>query len=228
MSGFGIIDHERQMVGDNAFNKTLDGRKDKIGYLFGHSWRHILNKGYDILEIKPGIGLYYENKITDNYYFGDQLTTDDVLKMIDSGKLSEHSIGFDYDTRNIEVLKDSNGEKYELIKEVKLIEGSIVPAGMNPLTPFLGFKNAETTEEKIKHLQSQYKKTVDILKINGLTDDAYLIAENELKNIEKMFQELNPFEVMNALNNQPQTKQQIVPRETFNLTEIQKLLTKKL
>jgi phage head maturation protease len=98
--------------------------------------------------IEDGNGLAYESQI------GKHALGVDFIKMVESGLISEHSIGFISVKKN--QLKD-NADITE-ITEIKLYEGSSLTAwGANPLTPLTGLK-AEVDVDKIVEQQKAIEK----------------------------------------------------------------------
>ncbi len=86
-------------------------------------------------------GLYYESKV------GKHNLGQDYIKMIESGLIAEHSIGF-------KTLREQKSGEANQIHEVMLFEGSSLTAwGANEATPLLGMKNMNNIEQ----IQDQIK-----------------------------------------------------------------------
>lgn len=174
LSTFNIIDSDNQVVAETAYNKTVKERKNDIFFLFAHSWTKILQKGYSVLQ--PDIfGLYYETKITPELYADEDIPFDDILKIIENGGAQEHSVHIQYTENNAVMQKDANGKEYELLKDVRLIEGSILPAGANPMTPLASIKKL-----KPRCIIDAYDNAKKALKIKGLHDKTYKNIESNL------------------------------------------------
>src|SRR5690606_16928609 len=75
-------------------------------------------------------------------------------------------------------IKDNNGVR--VIKEIKLWEGSAVPLGANPSTPFNGFKSANT----IKEANDYIAKITKLFRNGNLTDDGFAQLEFALKQLQ--------------------------------------------
>ena len=85
-------------------------------------------------------GLAYESQV------GSHEGGEDFIKMVESGLITEHSIGFKIIKRNQiqsyeNYIKNTSSGQYE-ITEIKLYEGSSLTAwGANPLTPITSLKS---------------------------------------------------------------------------------------
>ncbi|MDR1155069.1 MAG: HK97 family phage prohead protease [Bacteroidales bacterium] len=120
-------------------------------------------------------GLYFEAKLDDI-----PLVRDTVIPQYKSGTLNQHSIGFCY--VKFEWEEDSECGDVCEVYEVELYEGSVVTAGCNENTPFLGFKSM-TTEQVAQAHRELDKITVklskfDRIKIKQLFDSLITKAED--------------------------------------------------
>jgi hypothetical protein len=103
-----------------------------------------------ILELKEDAkGLYYESQV------GTHNLGRDFLKMVESGLITEHSIGF-------KVIKEDKKSDANYMTELKLWEGSSLTAwGANSETPITGLKSltAEQIHDRVKSLERFCKNT---------------------------------------------------------------------
>ena len=150
-SRFGNVDSDGDIIKAGAFAKTLKEQGPKsaqprIKHLMNHNPSMPLGK---IIELKEdSTGLVYESQV------GTHALGQDFIKMVESGLITEHSIGYRTIKRN--QLQDYAGYQknpsmgmFE-ITEAKLFEGSSLTAwGANPLTPLTGLKNAVNIDSVI-------------------------------------------------------------------------------
>jgi len=142
-SHFGNVDADGDIIVQGAFSKTINengpkSSKFRIKHLFNHDPSQPLGV---IQELKEDtIGLYYESKV------GTHGLGQDFIKMVDSGLISEHSIGFQtMQSKEIQSYEEyqKNREKgWKEITQIKLWEGSSLSAwGANEMTPLTGMKD---------------------------------------------------------------------------------------
>jgi HK97 family phage prohead protease len=109
-------------------------------------------------------GLYFEAKLDDI-----PLVRDTVIPQYKSGTLNQHSIGYCYvkiELPDERAMGDPLGQICE-VYEVELYEGSVVTAGCNENTPFLGFKSL-TTEQVAQAYKELDKITVKLSKFDRI------------------------------------------------------------
>jgi HK97 family phage prohead protease len=120
-------------------------------------------------------GLYFEAKLDDI-----PLVRDTVIPQYKSGTLNQHSIGFCY----VKFEWTEDGEYGDVceVNELELYEGSVVTAGCNENTPFLGFKSM--TPEQVAQAHRELDKITvklskfDRIKIKQLFDSLITEAED--------------------------------------------------
>jgi len=145
-SKFDNVDSDGDIIRKGAFTKTIKENFSRIKHLMNHNPSQPLGVIKSLIE--DGNGLAYESQI------GKHALGVDFIKMVESGLISEHSIGFISVKKN--QLKD-NADITE-ITEIKLYEGSSLTAwGANPLTPLTGLK-AEFDVDKIVEQQKAIEK----------------------------------------------------------------------
>ena len=140
-SDFNSIDSDGDIIKPGAFQKSISqngpqSSKPRIKHLLNHD----SSKPLGVLEVlkEDTKGLYYESRL------GTHSLGVDFIKMVDSGLISEHSIGFQ--TVKYNQLKPWNewkqGEAARELTELKLYEGSSLTAwGANMNTPLTGLKS---------------------------------------------------------------------------------------
>ena len=135
-SRFDNVDSDGDIIRQGAFAKTINengpqSANPRVKHLMNHNVTQPLG-ALQVLK-EDATGLYYESQV------GSHSLGQDFIKMVESGLITEHSIGFRTVKRN--EIKQDGATVYE-IKEVKLFEGSSLTAwGANPLTPVTGLKS---------------------------------------------------------------------------------------
>ena len=104
--------------------------------------------------------------------------------MVDSGLISEHSIGFQ--TVKYNQLKPWNewkpGEAAKELTELKLYEGSSLTAwGANMNTPLTGLK----TEQKVRKINDRIDILIKSLRDGTFSDETFDLLEIELKQMQQ-------------------------------------------
>lgn len=142
-SRFDNVDSDGDIIRQGAFTKTINengpqSANPRVKHLMNHNVTQPLG-ALQVLK-EDATGLYYESQV------GSHSLGQDFIKMVESGLITEHSIGFRTVKRN--QLQDYEGYQknpaggWFEIKEVKLFEGSSLTAwGANPLTPVTGLKS---------------------------------------------------------------------------------------
>lgn len=150
-SAFNNVDSDGDIIRPGAFAKSIaetgpGSARPRIKHLLNHNPSQPLGVIQSLKE--DSYGLMYESKI------GSHSLGKDFIKMVESGLVSEHSIGF----RTIKEEKKDHNE----ILEVKLFEGSSLTAwGANEMTPLIGLKNmnVDTLSDRIKQIEKFCKET---------------------------------------------------------------------
>lgn len=142
-SKFNNVDSDGDIIRPGAFTKTIrengpQSSLPRIKHLLNHDPSLPLGVLKSLTE--DSYGLLYESQI------GSHEGGEDFIKMVESGLITEHSIGFKIIKRNLiqsyeNYLKNPSAGQYE-ITEIKLFEGSSLTAwGANPLTPITSLKS---------------------------------------------------------------------------------------
>lgn len=161
-SAFNVVDSYGDVVMPGAFAKTIaeqgpKSRQPRIKHLLNHDVSQPLGK---IIELKEdAYGLYYESEI------GSHSLGEDFLKMVDSGLITEHSIGYRVVRQTSSKSKtEENGREVEVevtqLLELKLYEGSSLTGwGVNQYTPLVSGAKADTDKlaERVKKLEKFIK-----------------------------------------------------------------------
>lgn len=193
---FGNKDLDGDIIESGSFTKTIRERgpqgKGLIKYLLDHNKEKSVALITNLYEDDKG--LKYEAKI------GTHFAGQDFQKMVESGLINQHSVGF----ITIKEMFDSQS-KANRIKEIMLLEGSAVQfLGANPETTFIDLKSesdafeylaklekfvktSDATDETLEKLENQLKSLLEVLKPASTTsnekeaDKTNLISLNDLK-----------------------------------------------
>lgn len=167
-------DSDGDIISPTAFSKTLQERgvnskKSRIVHLYQHQFDKVLARP-SVLKT-DSFGLYFESKIADT------TLGNDVLTLYQEGILDEHSIGFN-------VIKSEYSEELgaNVLKEIRLWEGSTVTWGANENTPFMGAKGLNNPNVFKEQLETIYKK----LKRLNVSDETYIEIEIGIKQLISM------------------------------------------
>lgn len=176
LSAFDIVDSDNDLIPKGAFARTIadwgpNGKK-RIKHFLDHDNTKTIGV-FTLLEENEK-GLYYESKI------GNHNNGVDFLKMVDSGIITEHSIGFKV------IDKDTKSHSYTVLKEIKLYEGSSLQGhGANEYTPITGMKSLEDIERYFVKLEKA-------LKSGTYTDETMLRIESYCKSLLPYFKTTQP------------------------------------
>jgi len=184
-SDFNSIDSDGDIIKPGAFTKSISqngpkSSKPRIKHLLNHDSSKPLGV---ITELKEDSkGLYYESQL------GTHSLGVDFIKMVDSGLITEHSIGFQ--TIKYNQLKPWNewkqGEAARELTELKLYEGSSLTAwGANMNTPLIGLKS----EQKVKKINDRIDLLIKSMKAGTFTDETFELLEIELKQLQQVIQD---------------------------------------
>lgn len=180
-SDFNSIDSDGDIIKPGAFQKSISqngpqSSKPRIKHLLNHD----SSKPLGVLEVlkEDTKGLYYESRL------GTHSLGVDFIKMVDSGLITEHSIGFQ--TVKYNQLKPWNewkqGEAARELTELKLYEGSSLTAwGANMNTPLTGLK----TEQKVRKINDRIDILIKSLRDGTFSDETFDLLEIELKQMQQ-------------------------------------------
>lgn len=185
-ANFDSVDSDGDIIKKGSFIKTISQQgptslKPRIKHLLNHDPSQPLGV---ITELKEdNYGLYYESKI------GSHDGGVDFIKKIESGLITEHSIG--YRTIKFNQLKPwtewKEGEAMRELTELKLYEGSSLTAwGANMNTPLTGMKS----EQKAMAVGKRIDLLIKAMREGTFTDETFDMLEIELKQIQQLFIDL--------------------------------------
>lgn len=204
-ASFNTLDSDGDIIVQGAFSKTIsdqgpDSVQPRIKHLLNHNTSQPLGKPMMLKE--DATGLYYESKI------GSNDIAVDFMKMVESGLITEHSIGFST------IQRSQNPDGTTVLKELKLWEFSSLTAwGANQFTPLIGVKELPNIQKRIERLVSACK--------NGtFTDTTFTFLEQELLYLQKAFADIST---------QPEPpKAAIVPEPVHDFADTLKSFTSSL
>ena len=156
-SAFGMVDSDGDIMMPGAFKRSIQDwgpeAKGRVKHLLNHDPSQPLGK---IIELKEdSYGLYYRSQV------GSHRLGQDFIKMVESGLIGEHSIGF-------RTLREQKSDTANEIYEVMLFEGSSLTAwGANEYTPILGIKSLDECTK----IQEQIKSFEKFIRNSDVTDE---------------------------------------------------------
>jgi HK97 family phage prohead protease len=156
-SAFGMVDSDGDIMMPGAFKRSIQDwgpeAKGRVKHLLNHDPSQPLGKIVDLKE--DSYGLYYRSQV------GSHRLGQDFIKMVESGLIGEHSIGF-------RTLREQKSDSANEIHEVMLFEGSSLTAwGANEYTPILGIKSLEQSAK----IQEQIKSFEKFIRNSDVTDE---------------------------------------------------------
>ena len=168
-SAFGMVDSDGDIMMPGAFKRSIQDwgpdAKGRIKHLLNHDPSKPLGR---IMELKEdNYGLFYRSQV------GKHQLGQDFVKMVESGLISEHSIGF-------RTLREQKNDSANEIHEVMLFEGSSLTAwGANEHTPMLGIKSIKNIDE-IKEQIRNFEKFIRNSDVTDETIELCLIKVRQL------------------------------------------------
>ena len=175
-SAFGMMDSDGDIIMPGAFKRSIQDwgpeGKGRIKHLLNHNPSQPLGKPLVVKE--DGYGLYYESKI------GTHQLGKDFIKMVESGLISEHSIGF-------KTLREQKGSEANEIYDVMLFEGSSLTAwGANENTPLIGMKGMKNIEK----IQDQIKSFEKFIRDSDVTDETIDLCLIKVKQLAQTIEQM--------------------------------------
>ena len=198
-SAFGMVDSDGDIIMPGAFKRSImdwgpDG-KGRIKHLLNHDPSKPLGKIMELQEDE--YGLKYSSQI------GTHTLGKDFVKMVESGLIAEHSIGF-------KTLREQKSGDANQIHEVMLFEGSSLTAwGANENTPLIGMKNMGT----IENIQSQIKAFEKFIRDSDVTDETIDLCLIKVKQLAQAIEMMSSTEAVIATP--PQQKEAELPVGSF-------------
>ena len=179
---FGSKDADNDIIMPGAFAKTIreqgpDSTQPRIKHLLNHNTSQSL--GLPMILKEDNTGLYYESKV------GSHSLGQDFLKMVESGLITEHSIGF-ATMRKTVINPDADwNERTTQLHELKLWEFSSLTAwGANQNTPLTGSKALGSAKDRLALL-------IKAMDSGTFTDSTFSFLNEELLYLQKAFNDLS-------------------------------------
>lgn len=178
LASFSNLDSDNDIILPGAFSKTIQQRgpgstQPRIKYLLDHNTSKAL--GVFAVLREDAKGLYYESQV------GTHALGMDFLKMVDSGLITEHSIGYST-VQKLVTNPDADWRDQETqLIELMLWEGSPLQTwGANENTPLIGMKSKEDIEERIELV-------IKAVRTGKFTDKTFGELEKELIFLQQAF-----------------------------------------
>lgn len=190
MNKVGIKDSDNDIIEKSAFNKTIKERGPSGSQLIWHLTDHTAS-------LKSAVGKPKEIGMEGDYlYFvtdiPDTTLGNDVLAFYKAGAINQHSIGFS--TIKREVMNDDDFvNRFTVIKEVKLYEGSAVLWGANDQTPTLSVGKSLTKEQAQEGLDAmlkEYETLTGLFRKGTLSDDTFGLLEIKIAQLNQKIKSL--------------------------------------
>lgn len=198
-SAFGMVDSDGDIMMPGAFKRSIQDwgpeGKGRIKHLLNHDPSKPLGK---IMELdEDNYGLKYTSQI------GTHSLGKDFVKMVESGLIAEHSIGF-------KILREQKSGDANQIHEVMLFEGSSLTAwGANENTPMIGMKNMGTIDD----IQAQIKSFEKFIRDSDVTDETIDLCLIKVKQLAQALEMMSSTEAVIATP--LQQKEEEVPVESL-------------
>jgi HK97 family phage prohead protease len=171
LSAFNNMDSDNDIILPGAFTKTImemgpESPKPRIRYYLDHNPSKALGV-FTVLK-EDTKGLYYEAKV------GDHALGQDFIKMVESGLITEHSIGYGVVRKTVTNPDADWHEQITHLQELKLWEGSALQChAANPDTPLVGLKMRQRAESRIPAL-------IKAIRSGAFRDETFELLEKEL------------------------------------------------
>ncbi len=170
-AAFNNLDSDNDIIMPGAFTKTISERgpkssKPRIKYLLDHNTSKALGVLLSLTE--DNHGLAYEAQV------GTHTLGLDFVKMVESGLITEHSIGYSTVQKTIINAEADWRDQQTQLKELTLWELSPLQTwGANEMTPLLGMKSQ-------KELHDRMELLIKAVRTGKFTEKTFDILEKEL------------------------------------------------
>ena len=183
-SAFGMVDSDGDIMMPGAFKRSIQDwgveGKQRIKHLLNHNPSQPLGKLTMLKE--DNFGLYYESKV------GTHQLGKDFVKMVESGLIGEHSIGF-------KTLREQKSGEANQIQDVMLFEGSSLTAwGANENTPMMGMKGMKNIEK----IQDQIKAFEKFVRDSDVTDETIDLCLIKVKQLAQAIEQMSSTKAVEA------------------------------
>lgn len=188
-SAFGMVDSDGDIMMPGAFKRSINDwgveGKGRIKHLLNHNPAQPLGKLTVLKE--DNYGLYYESKI------GTHQLGKDFIKMVESGLIGEHSIGF-------RTLQEQKSELGNELRDVMLFEGSSLTAwGANENTPLIGMKSMKSIET----MQEEIRAFDKFIKNSDASDEMIDLCLIKVKQLAQAIEQMSSTKVVEQTPEQP-------------------------
>jgi hypothetical protein len=205
-SSFGTLDSDGDIMMPGAFKRSIQDwgpeGKGRIKHLLNHNPSQPLGKITSLKE--DNYGLLYTSQI------GTHQLGKDFIKMVESGLIGEHSIGF----RTLNEQKSDAGNE---LRDVMLFEGSSLTAwGANENTPLLGLKKLKSIEK----IQDQIKAFEKFIRDSDVTDETIDLCMIKVKQLAQAIEQMSSTQAVEITPEQP--KDDVVSLENSLLSILNK------
>jgi uncharacterized protein len=183
VSKFGNIDLDGDMMMQGCYKASINARgkggTNELFHLSNHrpSPEFVLSKpSFE----EDSFGLKMTSTIVDTNHGND------IVKLYESGLISQHSVMFSVPKGKWETKELEDGTNYTTIYEAKLYEGSTVVWGANPETPTLEMKSLykDMYNNDIQGALDHFGKITKALKKGTFTDEMFALIEIQYKMLE--------------------------------------------
>lgn len=191
------IDTDKDIIDQNAYNKTLQERGPAAKNLIWHLTDHIANTDHAIGKFSE---LYVDR--TSKYLVGvtnfpNTSKANDMLAHYEAGNINQHSIGFSTVKRDV-FNDDDYSKRYTIIRELKLYEGSSVLWGANENTPNLTVgKSIEEAQNALDQYLNQLDSLFKFMRTAKASDEAFELVDLRIlqlkEDIQKFFDQVNKY-----------------------------------
>jgi len=178
LSKFGVIDSDGDMLMPGAYKKSIQERGPqststrKIAYLRAHDTNAPVGKFTELYETSEG--LEYVAKMSETHLGKDTLT------LMKEGIMNNHSVGY---MRIFD--KEVDKGDYNEVREVKLMEGSVLMFGANAETPVTAAKGL-SKESLLEKINSRMDRLIRVIRKGEFLDETYQLIEIELEQIKTL------------------------------------------
>ena len=219
LSKFDKVDSDNDMIVKGAFKKSIrehgpDSKSNrKIQFLRYHDWEKPIGKFLTMQEDE--LGLFAVAKLSTS------TLGEDAYKDYAEGIIREHSIGFQYIPDKMRYVEDkATGAGYNLIKEVKLWEGSAVTFGSNDDTNVVEVMKSENKKNYISQINAELNTVLKSLGIGQGSDERLYALEMRAKYLSSQLVLLATKEPSNKLTSENSEPTDEKDNNSFNWAKV--------
>lgn len=214
----GVMDSDRDIIDEGAYTKTISERGPAGKSLI---WHQVDHSGSLTRSLGKFQELYFDR--TTKYLVGvtdirNTTVGNDTLEFYTQGDINQHSIGFSVVKRDV-YNPDDYTNRYAVIRELKLYEGSAVLWGANEFTPNLsvGKSGVKPTRETLERYLKELERVSNMFRKGNFSDDAFEMLEYRILHLRTELKTI--FESL-----LPNTTQPVAPATVQPVNEDQELL----